>query len=364
MPDEGSPGGLVLVVEDDADAQQVAESMLAMLGYRTRLASNGRRALQLLGEFRPDIILLDLHMPELDGLAFLDTARRELPHFDSLRIIATSGVYQNQTSISRPLERRGVRHFVGKPFSLQRLEAALNKALADEGNDDDLIELPPVEEPPPTAPASRQALVRAPSSGPTEELSSPRGGRRRQVVTAEHARLVVPRSSGQVSRPGVTRPSSTIGRDQDLRASTSTSRPPSRSAPSTPGQPRQTGRQGGLARPAEERASGAVHRSVDSAAGKAVRARRPRAARPLRARWGRAQTARDRFRSAGRSRPTPNSSRARGVGRRHAPRSRTRPAPGAPPPPRTAHRPDLPKSTGMTRPPPKRRTWPKPRGSR
>ncbi len=117
LPDEGSPGGLVLVVEDDADAQQVAESMLAMLGYRTRLASNGRRALQLLGEFRPDIILLDLHMPELDGLAFLDTARRELPHFDSLRIIATSGVYQNQTSISRPLERRGVRHFVGKPFT-------------------------------------------------------------------------------------------------------------------------------------------------------------------------------------------------------------------------------------------------------
>ncbi len=165
----------VLVVEDDPDAQQVALSMLSMLGYATRLAGNGREALAILGEFRPSVILLDLHMPELDGLAFLDTARREVPGFDELRVIATSGVYRNQSSISRPLRNRGVRHFVGKPFSVLRLRAAMEGALADEPGLDPFLE-PPREAAPAAAPAPPQAgggLVRPPSAGRTEETSRP-----------------------------------------------------------------------------------------------------------------------------------------------------------------------------------------------
>lgn len=212
--------GLVLVVEDDADAQQVAASMLRLLGYRVEVASNGREALVQLGVVQPDIILLDLHMPELDGLAFLDTATRDVPEFDPLTVIATSGVYRNPTSISRPLRRRGVKHFVGKPFSVRRLREAL-QAASDRATDTDKVLIaeeppqPPREPAPPSTgsrpPAAAPAggLVRAPSApGRKEEVSRPAGRRSRAHLSGEFARVVVPRASGEFSRPGARSPRS------------------------------------------------------------------------------------------------------------------------------------------------------------
>jgi two-component system response regulator MprA len=60
----------VLMVDDDRDCRAVLVEALALEGYAIREAINGRDALAVIGDWRPDLIILDLRMPELDGPAF------------------------------------------------------------------------------------------------------------------------------------------------------------------------------------------------------------------------------------------------------------------------------------------------------
>ncbi|MEM7021370.1 MAG: response regulator [Pseudomonadota bacterium] len=79
-----SGGRQILIVEDDVDTRRWLAQALAAEGWKVTEADNGRVALQRLDEARPDLILLDLLMPEMDGFEFLtemrsDPALRDLP---------------------------------------------------------------------------------------------------------------------------------------------------------------------------------------------------------------------------------------------------------------------------------------------
>ncbi len=63
--------GTVLVVEDDEDTRSMLGRMLEKEGWHVQMAENGRVALDQLAQFRPDVILLDLMMPEMDGFEFI-----------------------------------------------------------------------------------------------------------------------------------------------------------------------------------------------------------------------------------------------------------------------------------------------------
>lgn len=66
----GGSRGTVLVIDDDRLLQELLVGALADEGYVVRSAGNGREALQVLERWRPDVILLDLMMPVMDGWAF------------------------------------------------------------------------------------------------------------------------------------------------------------------------------------------------------------------------------------------------------------------------------------------------------
>lgn len=71
------PSPRVLVVDDDPDAQRLMLACLEDQATETRTAANGKEALEILKQFSPDIILLDLLMPVMDGMAFLDALRTD-----------------------------------------------------------------------------------------------------------------------------------------------------------------------------------------------------------------------------------------------------------------------------------------------
>jgi CheY-like chemotaxis protein len=113
----------VLVVDDSEDLQETLSMALSDEGFAVSSALDGKRGLELTGELRPDVILLDMMMPEMDGLEFLSVlARRPSPP----PVVAQSGFHHLRSEALR----RGAHSFLAKPFSMATLVGALGAAVA------------------------------------------------------------------------------------------------------------------------------------------------------------------------------------------------------------------------------------------
>ena len=104
----------VLVIDDDQDLRRVLMLALTDEGYTVRAAPNGRDALALLESWRPDVILLDLMMPEMDGCTF---RARQLatPGSEDVPVIVLSAARETKAEALRPAA------IVAKPFNLPDL---------------------------------------------------------------------------------------------------------------------------------------------------------------------------------------------------------------------------------------------------
>jgi two-component system, OmpR family, response regulator len=104
----------ILMVEDDPDIQTVAEMSLQDVGgFSVRLCSSGLEALSVVGEFMPDLILLDVMMPEMDGPTTLSELRNR-DQFKAIPVIfMTAKVQPQEVEAYLLLGAIGVIH---KPF--------------------------------------------------------------------------------------------------------------------------------------------------------------------------------------------------------------------------------------------------------
>jgi DNA-binding NtrC family response regulator len=114
----------VLVVDDDAATREVFGELLQRWGYDVEQTGDGHDALKLITERHPDVIISDLVMPKLDGLALTRALREESP--DTPVIIITG-----KGTIDAAVEavREGVFDFVEKPLDPARLKVILQRAL-------------------------------------------------------------------------------------------------------------------------------------------------------------------------------------------------------------------------------------------
>jgi CheY-like chemotaxis protein len=113
----------VLVIDDNEDLQDTYELMLQGEGYEVRRASDGLSGLHAVASERPDVVLLDMMMPEVDGLQFLARLPLECP--DPLpQVVAMSGfdAYREEAL------RRGAHTFLHKPVELDVLLEAVHAA--------------------------------------------------------------------------------------------------------------------------------------------------------------------------------------------------------------------------------------------
>lgn len=115
----------VLVVEDHPVNQKVARTMLSKLGYQFDLAANGREALRAFGERYYDLVLMDLQMPEMDGI----TATRYLrEQFRSDRQPVIIAMTANTTDKDRAAcENAGMNDFLAKPVRKANLQYMIEK---------------------------------------------------------------------------------------------------------------------------------------------------------------------------------------------------------------------------------------------
>jgi two-component system KDP operon response regulator KdpE len=130
--------GNILVVDDEPQITRVLKTTLTSLGYGTRTAGDGDEAVQIMKEWSPDLVITDLRMPNMDGLALCRHIRAQ----SRVPIIVLSVRGEERTKVEA-LDC-GADDYVNKPFStpelLARVRAALRRALVPEQPETALIE--------------------------------------------------------------------------------------------------------------------------------------------------------------------------------------------------------------------------------
>ncbi len=101
----------IMVVDDTASAREMLARLLRREGYQTVTANNGKEALDSLSQTHPDLILLDVAMPELDGLSFLEILH-DNPEWRSLPVIMMTAV--SDTHCIRRAEQLGAKEYLVK----------------------------------------------------------------------------------------------------------------------------------------------------------------------------------------------------------------------------------------------------------
>ena len=120
---------VVLVVDDDEDNIRIISTILLARGYEVRLARDGRGAIESIRQQRPDLVLLDVMMPGMDGMQVLDAIRAD-PRMTSLPVILVTAKTEDQDLLEG--YRAGAQYYVTKPFTSRQLLYAISLVLGAE----------------------------------------------------------------------------------------------------------------------------------------------------------------------------------------------------------------------------------------
>ncbi len=121
---EDKSGGQILVVDDEEHVRRVLEVMLRRQGHRVTLAENGTQALEKFSTEVFDLVILDLRMPDLDGIEVLRRLRRQSSQQTVVMITAYASV---ETALAAMKE--GAFDYIGKPFNEDEILLVVHKAL-------------------------------------------------------------------------------------------------------------------------------------------------------------------------------------------------------------------------------------------
>jgi two-component system OmpR family response regulator len=118
----------VLVVDDEPSLAELLASVLRYEGWEIQTAGDGSSAVRTAREFRPDAVVLDIMLPDFDGLEVLRRVRADLPHVCVLFLTARDAVTDRVAGITA-----GGDDYVTKPFSLEEVLARLRGLLRRAG---------------------------------------------------------------------------------------------------------------------------------------------------------------------------------------------------------------------------------------
>jgi DNA-binding NtrC family response regulator len=119
-----SASARILVVDDEHSVRWAFEKALQKAGYEVKLAENGIKGLQLFSSFKPDITLVDIRMPEMDGLQVLKKIREQDPE---AQVIIMTAYTDMETTITAM--KLGAYDFLSKPFNIDECMLLISRGL-------------------------------------------------------------------------------------------------------------------------------------------------------------------------------------------------------------------------------------------
>lgn len=119
----------VLVVDDNDDCLRLVGSMLRGQGFEVLSANSGAAALDLLAENTPDIVLLDVMMPGMNGFEVLEAVRQSAKHYALPVIMLTASTNDDDVMSAYQF---GSDYYITKPFTSQQLRYGIDLVLGRE----------------------------------------------------------------------------------------------------------------------------------------------------------------------------------------------------------------------------------------
>jgi CheY-like chemotaxis protein len=116
----------ILIIDDEKDILETTESWLKKFGYIVFTALDGEQAIKVLKAEKPDLIVVDMGMPVMNGYSFYQEIKGMPGCQDIPVIIATARIEMRDV-----LEAEGASAFLSKPFSLKELSAQIKSLLVD-----------------------------------------------------------------------------------------------------------------------------------------------------------------------------------------------------------------------------------------
>jgi CheY-like chemotaxis protein len=126
-----SGAGKVLIVDDDRDTLELLRQALNGMGFQVRTTTSGRRAMQLVREAKPDLILLDLKLPgDMDGYQVLTQLKRDMDTA-SIPVIVITGSLTDQEIKQQKVLALGADRFLTKPFEMDDLVTEIRQFMGE-----------------------------------------------------------------------------------------------------------------------------------------------------------------------------------------------------------------------------------------
>ena len=116
----------ILYVEDERDIQIPISQMLQFLGYEVECADNGKIGVEKAGDWKPDVILMDVRMPVMDGPEAIRILRSQ-PDTEGTPIFVLSAYTDSKTRYN--CRQAGADAFFTKPIDIEKIDAAIKKRL-------------------------------------------------------------------------------------------------------------------------------------------------------------------------------------------------------------------------------------------
>jgi DNA-binding response OmpR family regulator len=114
----------ILFIDDDQGSRMLYKKASVILGHDSILADNGQLGLDLAKARQPDLIILDLSLPDLDGMLVLSKLKIELTTKPIPVVVVSAGVNEMDEELARS---NGATAYLLKPISLDKLQSAIDK---------------------------------------------------------------------------------------------------------------------------------------------------------------------------------------------------------------------------------------------
>ena len=124
----------VLVIDDEKAYTKVMSMVLCEYGFDTFPVNSANEAWELLKEITPDLVLLDVMMPEVDGISFLSEFRRQSEHRTTPVLVVTAYTETREAAMTA-----GASGYLKKPFSAEQLRNSIGEFLSVDNPEDPLF---------------------------------------------------------------------------------------------------------------------------------------------------------------------------------------------------------------------------------